>query len=571
LLLILAYRTRDDDDNPIAQTEGTPKRGVQHRKNGLSPELRLINAASGDEIEVDSLTVSRYESLSASDYHLSTLYVPHPKALPAAQRGVLEAMGDGIWDAGAATARIFSSGASIISLPSSGDNIRAPSQSSISASKVSTVTQKTADLHPSTTSVGLKIFIQSPYDCVLAVKRELSDHLQWTLERQHYQEAYELLDEHPEIMTYTPDRGEITPTGTPSKAQQSLADFFADDSASQTTVSANRRQVDNSAVEKEKRRIGDLWIQQLVTGNKWEEAGKVAGRVLGTSSRWEHWILKFAQAERFEEITPYVPTKELKPPIPKYVYELILGHYIVYDRPRLKELLDSWDLELFDVQSIEDAIKSRLQAGDVNADSIEDGERGRDWRIMEEVLAKLYIADGRLRDALSCFIRLQNAEETMSLIKEHPHLLEAIRDDVPGFIMLRISKEQAESAPLSELDEASSEAVHLLVDEAYQGVIRPEDVVTQLQYKDISFQPYIFFYLRDLWKGEGTHQPTGRGREQVITEGRSLVEEFGDLAVELFAEYDRPLLMEFLKHSASYAFEKASTICEQRQYIPELV
>jgi hypothetical protein len=41
--------------------------------------------------------------------------------------------------------------------------------------------------------------------------------------------------------------------------------------------------------------------------------------------------------------------------------------------------------------------------------------------------------------------------------------------------------------------------------------------------------------------------------------------------VELFAEYDRPLLMDFLKDSHSYSLEKASAVCERRNYIPELV
>ena len=50
-----------------------------------------------------------------------------------------------------------------------------------------------------------------------------------------------------------------------------------------------------------------------------------------------------------------------------------------------------------------------------------------------------------------------------------------------------------------------------------------------------------------------------------------MVEEFGDLAVDLFAEYDREVLMQFLRNSQSYAFEHASAVCEKMGYIPELV
>ncbi|KAK8217930.1 hypothetical protein IWZ00DRAFT_567467 [Phyllosticta capitalensis] len=61
----------------------------------------------------------------------------------------------------------------------------------------------------------------------------------------------------------------------------------------------------------------------------WKTAGKVAGKVLGTSSRWEHWVWTFAQAGQFDAITPYIPTKQLHPPLPSIVYEMVLGNYII--------------------------------------------------------------------------------------------------------------------------------------------------------------------------------------------------------------------------------------------------
>ena len=54
-------------------------------------------------------------------------------------------------------------------------------------------------------------------------------------------------------------------------------------------------------------------------------------------------------------------------------------------------------------------------------------------------------------------------------------------------------------------------------------------------------------------------------------EGKALIDRFADTAVELFANYDRPLLMEFLQTSTSYSFETASSICENRRYTPELI
>ncbi|KAK0650344.1 Vacuolar protein sorting-associated protein 41-like protein [Lasiodiplodia hormozganensis] len=574
ILLVLAYRTRDDDDNPInTTTTDTTKRGIHHRSSGIQPEVRLIDADTSEEVDVDTLTVSRFETLSAADYHLGTLYVPilYPGS-PTTQRGALETISEGIWGAGVTAQRILSSGASIASLGSSGENgkDRLPrsmtGQSSIARNSLAKAG------HPLAVSSGLKIFIHSPYDCVIGVKRDLTDHLSWLLDHQNYEDAWELVNNHPEIVS-PPQQGEdpmsptiLTPVSS-LRRKPSIAEFFADD-ASQSTISAEKQH--NSAAEKEKRRIGDLWMQQLVSAKDWKAAGKVAGKVLGTSSRWEHWVWAFAQAGQFDAITPYIPTKQLHPPLPSLVYEVVLGHYIIRDRVRLKELLDLWDPELFNVNSVINALESKLDAGDITEDTVEGGERGRDWRILIEALAKLYIADGRPKQALQCYIRVQNADATMSLIREY-RLAAEVADDIPGFIMVRISREQMKMAPLEELEEASSEAVQLLVEDAYQGLVNPHIVVEQLQERGDSFKPFLFFYMHALWTGKGSESELRTTHARIVDEGRTMVEDFGDLAVELFAEYDRDLLMEFVKTSQSYDYEKACAVCDARQYIPELV
>ena len=60
-------------------------------------------------------------------------------------------------------------------------------------------------------------------------------------------------------------------------------------------------------------------------------------------------------------------------------------------------------------------------------------------------MGKLYVADGRPREALKCYFNLHDADTAMALIKDH-HLVDAISDDIPGLILLRVSKEQAKSA-----------------------------------------------------------------------------------------------------------------------------
>ncbi len=581
LLLVLAYITPEEE---LSSNPKPTKRGVHRRQNALQPEMRIIDIRTKEEVSVaDTLNMSRFESLSATDYHLGVLPAIRISAKASTQRGALEAIGGGIeaigggiWDATMYPARLFSSAASVRSGGSPGSSIRASGDTSTSASLVPSQIAETPN--PATLAHGMKMFIHSPYDCVIATKPSLSDHLSWLDSHRMYEQAWNLLDRYPEAAYGQSDRASDSLTSTPTKAQGSLVDFFADDS-SQTTTSANRNP--HSQAEKEKRRIGEQWVQQLISAGDWEKAGRICGNVVGTSSSWEHWVWVFAQANKYEEITPYIPTAQLQPPLPSLVYELILGHYVQTDRLRLKELLDIWPLELFDAWTIIEAIESKLKTGDIREDTIEDNKPGRDWHILMSSLAKLYLANGQPRKALSCYIRLQDADATMNLIATH-HLVDAISDDIPGFILLRVTKTQQQSAPLLELAAQTLEPIRLLVSEALHGIVPSETVITQLQSRYGIPNPYLFFYFRALWNGDtGTTSPSSprsfskpkptTQHDLLALSGQTLLSPHADLALTLFAEYDRDLLMTFLKSSQSYTLSHATTICSQRSYIPELV
>ncbi|MCJ1381503.1 Vacuolar protein sorting-associated protein 41 [Xylographa soralifera] len=583
LLLVLAYLTTEEDrkNGSSNSQQGTPKRGVHRRQNALQPEMRIIDIATKEEVCVaDTLKVSRFQSLSATDYHLGVLPLIKASTKVVTQRGALEVIGGiggGLWDvtrdATMYPTRLFSSAASVRSNGSNSDLQSGKSTVGLTTD-INVATLRGQGVHPDIMTRGMKIFIQSPYDCVLATKPTIADHLSWLEVHEKYEEAWILIDVRPEAANLLPEKMADSSPGTPTKAQASLVDFFADDN-SQTASSQTRNS--NSQAEKEKRRLGEKWLQQLVKNNDWTRAGQVAGQVLGTSSSWEHWVWVFAEANKFQEITPYIPTVQLQPPLPSLVYEFILGHYISHDRPRLNEVLERWSPELFDVHIIIARIEGKLKVGDVREDTVEDGVAGRDWQVLMKNLAKLYLADGRAKDALRCYIKLQDADAAMTLISDY-RLVEAISDDLPGLILLRISKEQQKSAPLAELEEASIEPIRLLVDEAHHGTVRPEIVISQLENRS-GMLPYLFFYLRALWNGDTYTAPTSPSPEHpspksvnlAAMEGKSLVNDHADLAVSLFAEYDRALFFTFLKSSQSYTLEKASTICDSRQYIPELV
>ncbi|PBP17350.1 WD domain-containing protein, partial [Diplocarpon rosae] len=572
LLVVLAYVTPDEDKEEApkghksktstASSSSEPRGGIRRRQNAKSPELRLIDLNSSQEVDTDTLTVSRFERLSATDYHLGVL--PAARAMPAApsSRSTLEAlagMGSGMWNATISATTLLNSGASTRSSGSKGSE----NKQSVASSTRGKPGQQSPSVHPHIAAPGMKIFIHSPYDCILSTKRDLSDHLSWLLEHGKNQEAWELIDEHPEVISASPEKlVEIGPD-TPDKNQQISDDFYDDAS---TVDSASK--LINSSVEKEKRRIGELWIQQLIKAGDWVTAGKVCGRVLGTAQQWEEYVYTFVGAGKFDEITNYIPTIQMHPPLKSEIFEVILGHYAARDRPRIRELLDQWPLDLFDIKSVTTVLENQLKYRDVREDSVEDGEVGRDWRIVMESLGKLHVAAGRPREALKCHVKLQDADTAMALIREY-HLVDAVADDIPGLIMLRVSKEQKRSASIAELRELTSEAITLLVDEAQHGLVSPQVVVSQLQEKNMTL--YLHFYISSLWRGDGIEEHQGETRERLILESKSLVDELADLAVHLFALYDRDLLMDFLKSSTYYSFETATQECKDRDFIPELV
>lgn len=563
LLLVLAYcKPDDDEDDEIENAKehrrsgsGEPSGGIRRRNNAQAPELRLIDLTSQAEVDKDSLPVNRFERLSSNDYHLGILPANRAASV-VASRGTLETLagfGTDMWNVAVNPRSLFSSGASVRSRDSN-DAASSPRAGNTTGSIRAAPRLASKTVHPNLVKPGAKIFIHSPYDCILGTKRDLGDHLEWLLEHQRYPDAWELLNEHPEIMNAPLGDFSILPS-SPSQRPSTADDFYEETSS---MVDDHIRFM-NSSAEKEKRRIGELWIQELVEEGDWVRAAQVAAKVVNTPHQWEKWIYTFAGAKKFDEIVDYMPPEPMHPPIPGTVYEIVLGHYIQTDKPRFKELLDRWGTELFDANEVSIALENQLKFRDVREDSVEDGEKGRDWRIVKESLARLHEVSGRYREALKCYIRLQDADSAMRLIRDN-HLADAVTDDVTSFIALRVPEAELSRMSIAELEEATSEAITLLVDEARRGLIKPEVVVRQLEEKDLNL--YLYFYFRGLWQDY---------RDQPVDESVSLVDEFADLAVHIFAGFDRELLMDFLKVSTSYTFEEAVQECEQSNFIPELV
>ncbi|KAL7270376.1 Vacuolar protein sorting-associated protein 41 [Rhizina undulata] len=575
LLLVLAYRTSDLPEAPSPPAEEFSSQGDKGkgpaaqtrrgRTNALTPELRFIDLDSSEELSADELMMSRFEGLSVGDYHLGILPANPPMTTRPPSAGSESEIGiaGSIWGVAAIAPQVLSGAASIRSF--GGISRRESFTSSFTRSgtffRNNVRGQQKEEVGWPEDVTGMKIYITSPYDVVFATERSKKDHLGWLLEKEKYAEAWELVDRNPSVI--------VADAAALSEYDEIERRVIEDDDGyeSDSTTGQQRSVRRYSASEKEKRRIGELWLQKLIKGNEWAFAGAVCGKVLGTSSRWDYWVWVFEAAGKIQEITPYIPTTQLSPPLPSVIYEIVLAHYLKEDRQRFKELLlETWKPErsrpLYDARTIIDAVERKLNNRE---EKIRTGDQ--DWNILQECLARLFMIVGEPRNALKYFIVLKNADEAFKLIREF-RLVDSVRDDIPAIIFLRLSDHQLDNASVKELEKETEEAIGLLVDEAGRGIVDPGQVVEQLENDDVpSGRLFLFFYLRRLWERDGGDTKgigTGMGAGGILAE-------YGDLMVELFAEYDRELLMEFLRESHSYSLELASEVCERRNYIPELV
>jgi hypothetical protein len=526
LLLMLAYMPPKTEQNTTKNTNETPRRRTGWQ-GAVQPQLRLIDLETYEQITADTLVLSRFESLTSMDYHLDMLVVPLHE-IQKTHRFSLEGLGTGIWEASINAASIFTSAASVRS-----------GSGSESMSRVSGAISAPVQINQ-LGSIGTKVFVLSPYDCILVTTRDLKDHLEWLLSKERYEESWELINEHPEIVTG--DDVPETPTRADDMSVSSVGPKFY------------------SSSEKEKRRVGELWVQQLADQESWKRGGVICGRVLKTADRWEHWFKVFSSKSHMSEIVPYLPT-DLKPALSPSVYEEALCYYAEHDRMRLQGLLRKWPSHMFDVNKVALFIKEMLD----ETEDVTDLTKNRDRKILTESLAKLYTSNNQPRDALPYWMRLKDSEKTIQIVRDF-HLIDSISDNIPSFVSIKISDDNLAQLSIVELEEFTYEPIILLANETCSGVIHPEMVVDQLESNnDLLF---LFFYLKALWTGLGHLDKPIEAR---VTEGRSMVERFADLAVQLFAEYNRDLLMELLKTSQAYTFEKATVVCERNDYIPELV
>ncbi|KAI9513211.1 hypothetical protein F5148DRAFT_972283 [Russula earlei] len=340
--------------------------------------------------------------------------------------------------------------------------------------------------------------VLSPKDVVIVRPRDRKDHITWLVERKRYEEALEQI----EIME---NEGAETMDAT---------------------------------------EIGQRYIEYLVGEGDFTKAAKLFSKVCGQDTkRWEDWIFVFAQKQQLQAIIPHIPTD--KPRLGHLVYEMILAHFLANDLQALRQTINDWPKDIYDISAVIVAIHSELDrclpSSSVSAPrSI---PVAPDTIILMECLAELYTANRQPAKALPFFIRLRRPN-VFELIREH-NLFTAVQDQ--ALLLVEFDHELMSKQKGADLNERGV-AITLLVDHIHSIPIAR--VVQQLR----SRSRFLFLYLDALFEKDA-----------------HLISDFADTLVELYAEHAPAKLVDFLRASSYYGLEAAYRICTERDLVPEMV
>lgn len=274
--------------------------------------------------------------------------------------------------------------------------------------------------------------------------------------------------------------------------------------------------------------IGFNYLTHLFEVKDFAKAAALCPKLLfQKTALWERWVLEFAKVQQLALLCRYIPTGS--PRLRQAVYDMVLKIFLQSDHENFLYLVRRWPAEIYGMREITDSLLA------YEARSAASGT-------LREALAELYILQDRKDMALGIFLQLQRPEVFDFIARNG--LLPSVRDKV---------------VLMMELD--SGKSIDLLVEG--RDLITPPMVVSQLKEAEGArgkagdkFRMFLHQYLHQLFE-----------RDPDLGAQCDL----HGMQVELYAEYDPKLLMNFLATSSSYPLEVAYAVCREKSLYQELV
>ncbi|KAF5330256.1 hypothetical protein D9758_014441 [Tetrapyrgos nigripes] len=384
--------------------------------------------------------------------------------------------------------------------------------------------------------------VLSPKDLILVRPRDSMDHVGWLVERGRYEEALADIED---IESLGLGEREVEDSATEEKEKE-----------------GTRRRLEVDGVGLNSKEIGQRYIEHLVSQGDFSKAASLTPKVCARDSKkWEHWIFAFAEKNQLKEVIPYVPTD--KPRLSRLVYEMMVGYFLVGDRKTLLQVIKEWPRDIYDIGAVIVAVQAELEKVDKDKSLAVGTGLSEDAQVLMECLAELYTSNRQPGKALPFYLRLRRPN-VFSLIREN-NLYTDVKNQVLELVEFDMELQEKnrlriDGTPVQEEDilatKGKSEAIELLVNNIHSipsARLQIGKVVQQLHAK----RKYLFLYL-----------------DALVSKDPNLLAGFSDLQdlqVELYADFARPRLIDFLRSSSEYNLEKAYNVCQERDLIPEMV
>ncbi|XP_041103206.1 vacuolar protein sorting-associated protein 41 homolog isoform X1 [Polyodon spathula] len=265
----------------------------------------------------------------------------------------------------------------------------------------------------------------------------------------------------------------------------------------------------------EVQKIGIAYINHLVEKGEYDVAARKCQKVLGKNMElWENEVYRFKTIGQLKAISQYLPRGDLR--LRPAIYEMILHEFLKSDFEGFATLIREWPGDLYNNMTVVQAVRDHLKKDPNNGTLL-------------TTLAELYTYDQRYDKALEIYLQLRH-KDVYQLIHKH-NLFSSIEDKM--VLLMDFDKEKA---------------VDMLLDN--EDKISIDRVVEELKDRPELLHVYLHkLFKRDHHKGQKYHEKQ----------------------ISLYAEYDRPNLLPFLRDSTHCPLEKALEICQQRNFVEETV
>ncbi|KAI8987337.1 hypothetical protein BDF20DRAFT_814816 [Mycotypha africana] len=288
--------------------------------------------------------------------------------------------------------------------------------------------------------------------------------------------------------------------------------------------------------------VGQTYLHWLMKVKQYQEAAKECPSILKHDpALWEDWIFRFLELGELSAIAPFIPIED--PQLSSTVYEIVLACFLKSDYEGLLKTIQQWPKTLYSLSNVIVAVEDVLRKKEKKQQHHPITNEDKDDEILLECLAELYTMNNQPDKAIEYNLRLRRPN-AFELIQEY-NMFDAVKDK--AVLLLEFDQylagKEGNKQQLSKMP-----AVQLLVKNT--DAIPPAKVVKQLE----RHRQFLHIYLDALFDRD--HQ---------------LGFQFHDLQVELYAEYDYPKLLPFLRASHYISLEKAFKLCEKKDLVPEMV